>query len=102
MANYMVVRQKVKDLAKFQRAFDQMRDHRRAAGLTDLGQFCDSEDPNTVLVLMEAADLRKAKEFWHSAVLAKRREAAGIVGPIDAGPDQVWLTNGLVKERLSS
>ena len=55
-----------------------------------------------MLVVMEATDLRKAKEFWHSAVLAKGREAADIVGPLDAGSDQVWLTNGLVRERLGS
>ena len=101
MKNYMIVRQKVRDLAQFQRAFDQMAEHRHAAGLTDLGQFRDLEDPETVLVVMEAADIGKAKEFWHSAVLAKGREAAGIVGPIDAGADQVWLTNGLVRDHIS-
>jgi erythromycin esterase-like protein len=100
MKNYMIVRQKVKDIAQFQRAFDQMKDHRHAAGLTDLGQFCASDDPDTVVVVMEAADIGKAKEFWHSATLAKGRERAGIVGPVEAGKDQVWLTDGLVRDRM--
>ena len=96
MRNYMIVRQKVQDLGQFQRAFDAMADHRRAAGLTDLGQFRDTEDPQTVIVVMEVADLKKARQFWHSTILARGREAAGIVGPLEAGSDQVWLTNGLL------
>lgn len=100
MMNYMIIRQKVIDLGQFQLAFDHMKDHRQAAGLTDLGQFCDSMQPDTVVVVMEAADIDKAKAYWHSAVLAKGREAAGIVGPLDAGTDQVWLTDGLVRERI--
>lgn len=99
MTNYMIVRQKVRDLAQFQRTFDGMKKHRQAAGLTDLGQFCDSAAPDTVVVVMEAADIAKARAFWHSTVLAQGREAAGIVGSLDAGSDQVWLTNGLVRDR---
>jgi hypothetical protein len=102
MKNYMIVRQKVQDLRQFQKAFDGMADHRHAAGLTDLGQFRDTEDPQTVIVLMEVADVAKAKEFWHSTVLAKGRQAAGIVGPLEAGGDQVWLTNGLVRDQVKS
>jgi len=102
MKNYMIVRQKVHNLAQFQQAFDKMAEHRHAAGLTDLGQFRDLEDPQTVLVVMEAADIEKAKGFWHSSVLAKGREAAGIIGPLDAGADQVWLTNGLVRDHIAS
>ena|SRR5579859_7561582 len=102
MKNYMIVKQQVKDLRQFQRAFDRMKDHRQQAGLTDIGQFCDFEDPETVVVIMEAADVGKAKEFWHSTVLAKGREAAGIVGSLEASKDQVWLTDGLVKDRITS
>jgi len=41
MANYMIVRQKVIDLAWFQTAFDRLKPNREAAGwLTDHGQFC--------------------------------------------------------------
>jgi hypothetical protein len=98
--NYMIVRQKVIHLDQFQRAFDQMKEHRQAAGLTDIGQFCDAEESDTVVVIMEATDIRKAKAFWHSSVLARGRESAGIIGPLEAGDDQVWLTNGLVRDRL--
>src|SRR5256885_13097415 len=96
----MIVRQKVADLAQFQRAFDAMEPHRTDAGLSDLGQFCELGDPSTVIVVMEAADVAKAREYWHSSVLAKGRERAGIVGALEAGSDQVWLTDGRVRDRI--
>ena len=50
---------------------------------------------------MKVEDISRAKEYWHSEVLAQGRAEAGIVGPIDAKSDQVWLTEGLVKDRLT-
>ena len=100
MKNYMIVKQQVQTLRQFQAAFDNMKQHRAAAGLTDLGQFCEHGAPNTVIVVMEAADVGRAKEFWHSVTLAKGRQAAGIVGPLDATPEQVWLTDGLVRDKM--
>ena len=100
MQNYMIIRQKVTDLAKFQQAFDQLKPERAKAGLTDLGQFCAEDDASTVIVVLQVADLSRAKAYWHSSVLAKGRVAAGIAGPVEAKIDQVWLTDGLVKDRV--
>jgi hypothetical protein len=100
MKNYMIVRQPVADLAQFQAAFDRMQPKRAAAGLTDLGQFCMAGEPNTVIVVMEVADPARAEAFWHSAELAQGRSEAAIVGPVAAKNDQVWLTDGLVRERI--
>jgi hypothetical protein len=102
MKNYMIIKQKVSDLARFQQAFDHLKPERSKAGLTDLGQFCAAEDPNTVVVVLEVADIARAKAYWHSTVLAKGRTEAGIVGPVEAGVDQVWLTDGLVKDRITT
>lgn len=101
MTNYMIVRQQVSDLAQFQAAFDRMKPKRAAAGLTDLGQFRAIDEPNTVIVVMEVADVARAKAFWHSVELAQGRSEAAIVGPLEAGSDQVWLTDGLVRDRLA-
>src|SRR6476660_4962830 len=98
MANYMIVRQRVTDLTRFQTAFDRLKPDREAAGLADLGQFCAADEPDVVIVVMEVEDISRAKEYWHSDVLAQGRTEASIVGPIDA---QVWLTDGLVKDRLT-
>ena len=100
MANYMIVRQRVTDLTRFQTIFDRLKPNREAAGLTDLGQFCAADEPDVVIVVMEVEDISRANEYWHSNVLAQGRTEAGIVGPIDAKSDQVWLTDGLVKDRL--
>jgi hypothetical protein len=98
--NYMIIKQRVSDLATFQQAFDRLKPKRSEAGLTDLGQFCSAEDPNTVIVVLEVADISRAKAYWHSNVLAAGRVEAGIVAPVEAKADQVWLTDGLVKDRI--
>ncbi len=69
---------------------------RQKYGLIDIGTFRAAEEPNTVIVLMEATDLARAREYWHSQILAEGRRKAGVIGPIEAGTDQVWLTDGSV------
>ena len=88
------------DLAQFQKVFDRLRADREAVGLTDLGQFCAADEPDVVIVVMEVANVAGAKKYWHSDILAQGRADAGIVGPIEAKSDQVWLTDGLVKDHL--
>lgn len=63
MANYMIVRQKVTDLERFQKAFDRLIADREVAGLTDLGQFCAADEPDVVIVLMEVADVSGTKKY---------------------------------------
>jgi hypothetical protein len=59
MANYMIVRQRVADLTRFQTTFDRSR----SAGHNDLGQFCAADEPNVVIVVMEVEDISRAKEY---------------------------------------
>lgn len=101
MKNYMLIKQKVTDLATFQRSFDRLKPKRTEAGLTDLGQFCAADEPDTIIVVLEVDDVSRAKAYWHSDVLAKGREEAKVVGPIEAKTDQVWLTDGVVRDRLA-
>jgi len=96
MTNYMVVKQKVEDLKTFKKAFDGLQKKRREAGLIDVGQFHAADEPNTVIVIMQTEDLNKARQYWHSEVLAHGREQAHVVGPIEINPDHVWLTDGQV------
>jgi hypothetical protein len=96
MKNYMIVKQPVADFAQFQSVFDHLLPKRQQYGLTDIGTFRAADEPNTVIVIMEVADLARAKEYWHSDILAEGRRKAGVVGPLAAGPDQVWLTDGSV------
>jgi hypothetical protein len=45
---------------------------------------------------MEVTDVARAEEYWQSRVLEAGRRKAGAVGPLQAGTDKVWLTNGPV------
>lgn len=96
MKNYMLVKQRVADSAQFQAAFDQLFPVRQQYGLTDIGTFRAADEPDTVIVIMEVADVARAREYWHSEVLAQGRRKAGVIGPLEVGVDHVWLTDGNV------
>jgi hypothetical protein len=107
MANYMIIKQRVFDLAQFQAAFDELKPIREKHGLKDLGQFLAAEESDIVIVMLEVADVARAKEYWHSTVLAQGRVKAGAVGLVPAGTsvqtdstNEVWLTNGLVRDAI--
>lgn len=93
----MIVKQPVADLARFRKAFDELQPHRKEYGLIDIGQFLSADEPNTVIVMMEYTSLERAKEYWHSKVLAEGREKAGALGPNLTPPERVWLTEGYVE-----
>jgi hypothetical protein len=94
MKNYVVV------LAQFQVAFDELRPMRERYGLHDVGQYHSADEAETVIVILDVTDLARAKEYWHSDVFAEGRRKTGAVGPLLAGVDQVWLTNGTVRAAL--
>jgi hypothetical protein len=52
-------------------------------------------------VVLELADISRAKAYRHDDVWAKARAEAKVVGPIEAKTDQVWLTHGLVRDRIA-
>ena len=108
MTNYMIIKQRVSDLAQFQAAFDELKPVREKHGLKDLGQFRAAEESDIVIVMLEVADVAKAKEYWHSTVLAQGRVIAGAIGSLPVGTsvqadstNEVWLTNGLVRDAIS-
>ena len=107
MANYMIIKQLVTDLAQFQAGFDELKPMREKYGLKDLGQFRAAEESDIVIIMLEVADVAKAREYWHSIVLAQGRVGAGALGLVPAGTsvqagsiNQVWLTNGLVRDAI--
>ncbi len=100
MKNYMIIKQAVRDLAQFQRAFDDLKPARERHGLHDLGQYISADEPNTIIVVLEVDDVSRARAYWKTSVLESGRKKAGIVGKLDAGVDQVWLTNGTVRAAI--
>src|SRR5438552_346801 len=42
--NYMIVKQRVSNLAQFQAAFNELRPTRESYGLHDVGQYCSADE----------------------------------------------------------
>ena len=87
MANYMLVRHKVRDFSEWKRGYDTHLPRRAEAGLTEKHLLRGAHDPNEVILLFEARDLNRAKAFAESVDL---RETMQKVGVVDR-PDMYFL-----------
>jgi hypothetical protein len=84
MANYMIIKQLVTDLARFQAAFDEMKPVREKHGLKDLGEFRAAEESDIVIVMLEVADVAESQGVL-ALYLARRRQGEGWCPRIGAG-----------------
>ena len=89
MASYMLVRHKVQDFSEWKLGYDAHLPKRIDAGLAEKHLLRGNDDPNEVIVLFEAQDLNRAKEFAESTDL---RETMRKVGVLDK-PD-IYFLNG--------
>lgn len=62
----MVVHHRVNDFGAWKRLFDEHAPVREAAGLTDGRVYQTVDDPNDVVILLDMADVGKAKTFANS------------------------------------
>ena len=83
MANYMLVRHKVKDFSAWKPGYDEHLPKRNAAGLTEKYLFQSEQDPNEVIVLFEAKDLESAKAFAASDELRETMQRVGVIDKPD-------------------
>jgi len=83
MANYMLVHHKVKDFSAWKLGYDAHLPKRVQAGLAEKYVLQDAGNPNEVVVLFEADDLRRAKAFAESGDLQQTMEKAGVTGKPD-------------------
>ena len=79
----LVVRHKVRDFAAWKEAFDAHRAVQAAAGLSNARLFRSVDDDSEVIVLLDAADVGKAKQFVASPELKSAMEGAGVVDKPD-------------------
>ncbi len=91
MFTYVLVRHKVKDFSVWKRAFDAHLPKRIEAGLTERHLFRSASDANEVIILYEAKDLDRAREFTESADLRETMEKAGVIDKPD-----IYFLNDLV------
>jgi hypothetical protein len=73
---YVLVRHKVSDFSKWKPAYDAHLPARQKAGLKEEHLLRNTDDPNEVVLLFEAKDIQKAKEFASSADLREAMQSA--------------------------
>ena len=87
----MFVKQSVPDYQRWRSVFDStMAPVRQQYGLTVTGIFRRVDDPDTILLVLDVADLERAKEFAQSVVLDQGRAEALAGGRVDA---DVWFSD---------
>ncbi|MBW7957329.1 MAG: cyclase [Deltaproteobacteria bacterium] len=77
---YLLIEHDVTDFDRWKPVYDGHEDRRRQAGLKEVLLLQDIENPKKVVLLFEAADLKKAREFLESDDLQKTMQRAGVVG----------------------
>ena len=80
---YVLGRCKVTDFAKWKPHHDAHLPARQKAGLKDLHLLRNADDPTEVILLFEADNLQKAREFAASADLLERMQEAGVIDKPD-------------------
>ena len=78
--NFLLLRHRVADFARWKAAYDAHTPSRTAAGLKQKELLQDVNDPNQIVLLFEVADLQKAKAFMESADLQEAMRGAGVAG----------------------
>ena len=79
MAAIIIMRAKFKDYATWRPFFDGNKSNRTAAGLTNERIFRSADDKNEVVIIMDAKDVKKAKDFGASSGLKEVMKKAGLL-----------------------
>jgi hypothetical protein len=75
----IIVRHRVKDFATWKKAFDAHANAQKSAGLTNPRVFRSADDRNETVILFDAQDLVKARQFASSPDLKSTMQAAGVM-----------------------
>lgn len=78
--NFLLCRVKVDDFAAWKAVFDSHRPAHQEAGLKQVNLMRNADNPNDLFILMEAADLAKARAFVTSPDVPDAKVKSGVVG----------------------
>lgn len=81
---YTMLRAEVADFNRWKSEFEGNKPFRQAAGLRDINILRNIENPNEIVLLFEATDLKKAKDFFNSEDLKERMKQSGVLDRPDA------------------
>ena len=79
MVNYVLIRHKVRDFSQWKRGYDAHLPKRNEAGLTEKHLLRGASDPNEVIILFEAKDIKRAEDFARSVDLKETMKKVGVV-----------------------
>ncbi|HMD55356.1 MAG TPA: hypothetical protein VKJ65_12465, partial [Phycisphaerae bacterium] len=79
MADYILVRHKVRDFSEWERNYEAFQSKRTEAGLTQKHLLRSTGNPNEIVVLFEVADVARARTFAESSDLRRAMLQAGLV-----------------------
>jgi hypothetical protein len=85
---HVLVRHSVADFAKWKPVYDAHLAARQKAGLREKNLLRSVDNPNEVVLLFEAEDLKRAQAFAESSDLRDAMQKAGVVGK----PDILFLS----------
>ncbi|MGH7489344.1 MAG: cyclase [bacterium] len=80
---YVLAIHKVQDISRWRPFFEADKPRQQAAGLTVRHVFRGADDPQEVVILFDAVDLGRAREFAGSEDLKKVMMEAGVLGRPD-------------------
>ena len=80
---FILIRHKVRDFKTWKAGYDAHQPKRIEAGLTEKYLLRGADDANEVVVLFEAQDLNRAKEFVASADLREKMQEVGVIDKPD-------------------
>jgi hypothetical protein len=89
MANYMLIRHKVRDFSGWKHGYDGHLPKRDEASLSEKYLLRGAKDPNEVIILFEVEDLKRAEAFAASADLKDIMQKVGVVDKPD-----IYFLNG--------
>jgi hypothetical protein len=75
----LTIHHKVKDYATWRKGYDEHEKSRLAAGITHGRVFRSAEDPNDILILLDVADVAKARTWLGADDLKTTMHKAGVV-----------------------
>ena len=80
---HLLVRHNVADFAKWKPVYDAHLAARQKAGLREKNLLRSVDNPNEVVLLFEAEDIKRAQAFAESSDLREAMQKAGVVGKPD-------------------
>jgi hypothetical protein len=76
----LIIQHKVRDYAAWRPAYDADEASRRKSGITNGRVYRKAEDPNDLVLIFDAADVAKTRDWASGAALKETMTKAGVLG----------------------